>query len=428
MQSYKMVTELTDFGPYVTKLILDLPVEVNARDVDAAAFHVYAECLEENGDIVVRKDKRTGAKALMKGYPKVLGAYACNETGGPALRGRYAVLELAEEYLNKRIAGDLMSSHWLTNRYRVTQIQDIWSLDGQPVNGMVFDQCDGDLCPQLAGWTDGVSSYSKMPLRYGYYDPHPEKKVPLVVWLHGAGEGGTLPKIAYTGNRVTAISSPDIQRKLGGAAWVLVPQSPTVWMDDGEEKLGRSNQSIYTEPLMALIQEFIQQRKGLVDEERIYIGGLSNGGFMTIRMLADYPGFFAGAIAVCAPFYGENATDEVVRNVKDVPLWFVHCKTDTLVPPMECSVPLYWRLKEAGAQNVHFSLFDKLVDLSGRYREPDGRPREYFGHGIWIHAYNDDCLLDLNGTRVMEQGVPVTLWEWLGCQSLHSETHGKHMV
>ena len=416
MQSYTMITELTDFGPYVTKLILELPVQASARDIDPEVFHVYAECLEENGQIVRRKDRKSGAESPMKGYPKVLRAYASDEKGVAVPQGRYAALELAEEYLNKRIAGDLMSSRWLTNRYRVTQLRDIWGEDEQPVNGMVFDQCAGDVCPQLEGWADGVSSHSKTPLGYGFYDPQVQEKAPLVVWLHGAGEGGTNTRIAYTGNRVTAISSPDIQKKLGGAAWVLVPQSPTVWMDDGEEKLGRSNRSIYAEPLMYLIQEFIRQHKGRIDEDRIYIGGLSNGGFMTIRMLADYPGFFAGAVAVCAPFYVENATEEVLRNVKDVPLWFVHCKTDTIVPPMECSIPLYWRLKEAGARNVHFSLFDKLVDLSGKYREPDGRPREYFGHGVWIHAYNDDCLLDMDGTRIMELGVPVSLWEWLGCQ------------
>jgi len=416
MQNYTMITELTDFGPYVTKLILELPVKVNARDLDETTFHVYAECMEGNGQIVRRKDRKTGAETLMKGYPKVLQAYPCDKKGTRCEHGQYAALELAEEYLNKRIAGDLLSSRWLANRYRVTQLRDLYGEDGLPENGLVFDQCAGDLCPGLENWSDGVSSHAQIPLHYGFYDPHVQEKAPLVVWLHGAGEGGTDPKIAYTGNRVTAISSPDIQRKLGGAAWVLVPQSPTVWMDDGAEKLGRSNRSIYTEPLMYLIREFMQQH--LVDEKRIYIGGLSNGGFMTIRMLADYPGFFAGAIAVCAPFYEENVTEEVLRNVKDVPLWFVHCKTDTIVPPLECSIPLYRRLKEAGAQNVHFSLFDKLIDLSGRYREPDGRPREYFGHGVWVHAYNDDCLLDLDGTRVLEQGVPVSLWEWLGCQSL----------
>ena len=45
---------------------------------------------------------------------------------------------------------------------------------------------------------------------------------------------------------MTAISQAQIQRYFGGFAWVLVPQSPTFWMDNGTEQLGHSNQSIYS--------------------------------------------------------------------------------------------------------------------------------------------------------------------------------------
>ena len=70
-----------------------------------------------------------------------------------------------------------------------------------------------------------------------------------MVYLHGAGEGkgatqGEGATRAYIGNRVTAISQAQIQRYFGGFAWVLVPQSPTFWMDNGVEQLGHSNQSI----------------------------------------------------------------------------------------------------------------------------------------------------------------------------------------
>ena len=240
--------------------------------------------------------------------------------------------------------------------------------------------------------------------------------IPLVLWLHGAGEGGRETRVAYTGNKVTALSSAEIQRKLGGAAWILAPQCPTVWMDDGKEKLGRSNESIYVRPLKALLDEFISARPGLVDRKRIYIGGLSNGGFMTVRMLRDFPDFFAGAIPVCEPFFQENFTEQMIEDLKKIPIWFVHAKGDRLVPPAETSLPLYHRLKQAGAGNVHFTLFNSVEDLTGKYKEPDGRARQYDSHGVWIQVYNDFCDTDLDGSRVMEQGMPVTVWEWLGCQ------------
>lgn len=419
---YKTYTEMTDFGPYITKLILELPERVRAGELTDTTFHVYAECREADGSVVIRTERKSGRKALLKGYPKVLRAYPCTSDGVRCAAGDFAAIDLQEEYLNKRVAGDLLASRWLENFYRITQMHDIpGPLDGNAVNGLVYDTCAGDICPQLSGWKDSVSVHPEHPLHYGYFTPAADGRSPLVVWFHGAGEGGDDIRVAYTGNKVTAISSPDIQGKLGGAAWVLVPQCPTVWMDDGIEKLGRSNRSIYTEPVKRLIDQFISQHKNQIDENRIYIGGLSNGGFMTIRMLIDYPDFFAGAIAACAAFYQENITGDVLQNLKKVPLWFVHCKKDTIVPPIETSVPLYRKLKEDGAEQVHFTLFDRILDLSGKYKEPDGQPKESFGHGVWIHVYNDDCAAELDNTRVMDHGIPVTLWEWLGCQSKEQE-------
>jgi predicted esterase len=416
MGNYKTVTTLTDFGPYITKLILELPCEVREQDVDHGTFHVYVECRDEvTGEVLRKKNRKTGIEEMLKGYSAVKTVYPCDEQGQRKFFGNYVALEMEEEYLNKRIIGDVMSSKWLANIYRITQLKDILGKD--PINGLVFKECVGDLCPQWSGWKESVSSYVRLPLQYGYFTPDSgNEKVPLVVWLHGAGEGGSDTKIAYTGNKVTALSSPDIQKKLGGAAWILVPQSPTVWMDDGKEILGRSNESIYVQPLKACIDEFIQQHEDSIDRERIYIGGLSNGGFMTIRMLKDYPDFFAGAIAVCEPFFEENINDYMIEDLKKIPLWFVHAKGDELVPIHETALPLYWKLKEAGAPDIHFTLFERVEDLSGKYKDENGCPKRYFSHGVWIHVYNDDCCEEIDGTRVMVQGVPVTIWEWLGHQ------------
>lgn len=102
------------------------------------------------------------------------------------------------------------------------------------------------------------------------------QKAPLVVYLHGAGEGkgatqGEGATRAYIGNRVTAISQAQIQRYFGGFAWVLVPQSPTFWMDNGVEQLGHSNQSIYSPVLKALIDEFVAEHADRIDTDRIVV-------------------------------------------------------------------------------------------------------------------------------------------------------------
>ncbi|MFR6613065.1 MAG: prolyl oligopeptidase family serine peptidase [Collinsella sp.] len=76
------------------------------------------------------------------------------------------------------------------------------------------------------------------------------------------------------------------------------------------EQLGHSNQSIYSPVIKALIDEFVAEHADRIDTDRIVVAGLSNGGFMTLRLCADYPEFFAAGLPCCAPWY--NATDEDV--------------------------------------------------------------------------------------------------------------------
>ena len=430
MATYKTFTTLGDFGPWVSKLILDLPCVVRADEVSPATFNVFCTRRETaDGSVLMRREKGAPADSPARpsqGYVEVLAAYPCTEEGAPLPESSYVALEMGEVRVNKRIEGSVMRSRFVVNDYRVTQLVELPDAEG-PVTGLVFDECAGDVCPALAGWHEGVQAEAVDGIRlgYGYYEPSfspfkrgwneepqpaPERAA-LIVWLHGAGEGGDEIGRAYQGNRVTALSQLQIQRYFGGSAWVLVPQCPTFWMDNGTEQLGRVNESVYVRPLRALIDEFVAAHADRIDPDRIIIGGLSNGGFMTVRMCLDYPDFFAAGIAVCAPFYEENQTPENVVGIARTPLWLVHAKGDELVNPRETSLPLYAKLREAGAE-VHMTYFDHVEDLTGVYREADGRPLHTFSHGVWIHIYNDFCATDLDGSNVIVDGEPVGAWEW----------------
>ncbi|HIZ45778.1 MAG TPA: prolyl oligopeptidase family serine peptidase [Candidatus Olsenella pullistercoris] len=431
MATYRTVTTLGDFGPWVSKLLLDLPCEVRADEVSPATFNVFCTRREtKDGSVLMRSEKGAARETPSQGYAPVLRAYPCDEGGSEVPTSSRVALEMGEIRVNKRIEGGVTRSRFVRNDYRVTQVADVCRDDG-PVNGLVFDECAGDVCPALDGWHESVQSKAVdgIRLEYGYYEPSfepfrpnafsdlvtPPERAALIVWLHGAGEGagGERGEVgrAYQGNRVTALSQRQIQSYFGGAAWVLVPQCPTFWMDDGESQLGRVNESIYVRALKELIDEFVAAHADRVDPGRIVIGGLSNGGFMTVRMCLDYPGFFSAGIAVCAPFYEENQTPEAVTALAKTPLWFVHSKGDELVDPTQTSLPLYRRLREAGAE-THFTYFDHVEDLTGVYREPDGRPLRTFNHGVWTHVYNDFCRTDLDGTNVIVDGEPVGAWEW----------------
>lgn len=419
MAEYKAYVRMTDTGPYIIKLVLDLGCEVGANDISPAMFNVHCTRREGNGAVVLHKDWRTKTSTPSAGYLAVVHAYPCDEQGNRRVRGRFAALEVEEQPLGKCIEGDVMASRYVENSFCITQLAPLPGMQESeaPVTGLVFDTCTDTINPALSGWQNGENT-----LRYGWFTPQNEgkEKLPLVLWLHGAGEGGEDTTIAYTGNKVTALSCHDIQTKLGGAAWVLVPQCPTVWMNNGKETLGRSNESIYTVPLKACLDAFIAMHREEINTDRIYISGISNGGFMTLRMLADYPGFFAAAMPGCAAFYAENVSDAMLADISRTPIWFVHAKKDELVNPRETTLPLYKRLKATGTKNVHFTLWDDMVDLTGQYRDELGRPQPQFNHSVWVPMLNDACRLDLDGTRVMEDGEPVTMWEWAANQSTTS--------
>lgn len=167
---------------------------------------------------------------------------------------------------------------------------------------------------------------------------------------------------------------------------VRVPEGNYVALELREEKLGRRTE-----------------------------GGIARSDY--VHMAYRITGFFAGAIASCQAFFDKNMTDEMISRLKEVPLWFAHTKNDELVPEQETTIPIYRRLKAAGAKSLHFSFFDYMEDLTGRYRDGDGQPMRFFNHGVWVHVLNDHCIQDIDGGRVLEDGIPVTMWEWLGYQS-----------
>ena len=410
--SYATVTTLGDFGPWISKVVLDLPCAVRTNDVDANSFHIYVERHERSGEVLLRKERGADHAAPSVGYVEVLAAYPCDERGRKLAFGTHVALEVAEQRLTKKIEGSVMGSRLLDDQLRITQLTTLPGNDGDdPTCGLVFDTCRGDICPALKGWSNAVqkTAVDGMALEYGYFEPSfkaedsacfnpfaPEttvvpQKAPLVVYLHGAGEGkgatqGEGATRAYIGNRVTAISQAQIQRYFGGFAWVLVPPV-----------------------LKALIDEFVAEHADRIDTDRIVVAGLSNGGFMTLRLCADYPDFFAAGLPCCAPWY--NATDEDVAALAKTPLWFTHSKGDELVAPQETALPLTARLRAAGA-NVHLTYFSHVEDLTGRYREADGSPKKTFNHGVWIHQFNDLCYQDFDGGNVLIDGEPVGCWEW----------------
>ena len=233
--------------------------------------------------------------------------------------------------------------------------------------------------------------------------PSDGKKHPLIVWLHGAGEGGTDPVIALLGNKVTALIGHEIQEYFGGA-YVLCPQNPTVWMQQGDkyydilEENSPTHVSKYTHSCKKIIDSFISKHAD-IDRNRIYIGGCSNGGYMTVNMLLNYPGFFAAAYPVCEAYSDSWLSDEDIKALGKVPVWFVAAKNDDTVDPEKHMIPTVRRCLELnGGSNIRMSLFDDVHNSFG----------SYYGHWSWIYLFNNECVSDDDEI----------LWEWLSEKEL----------
>ena len=232
MGNYKIVTTITEMGPYVSKLILQMPYEVHAAEVSKDSFNIYVERREcDTNEIVVSKNFLTQAEIFCKGYQIPRKVYPCDADGVYQNQASFVALELSEETLGKRIEGTIMASRYVNNAYRITLLHTFGGDPGK--SGLVFETCTEEICPQLTGWQTQKYPEGDSRLNYGYFAPQTEEKVPLIIWLHGAGEGGSDPRITISANKVSYLSSPDIQPFFGGAAYILTPQCPTVWIDDG---------------------------------------------------------------------------------------------------------------------------------------------------------------------------------------------------
>ncbi len=404
LTTYSTVMEIEDWGAAITKVIVNLGKTVPQGSVGVDTFNVF----------VARRDPRLSNPFLESGYRNVTNAYISDAMGNAVISGNYATLEMQigpTVTLGSPLNYDYANTgfnDWIECDYTITQQKTI-TAGSTVVSNLVATQCATQIRLGVDDFVIGKETHDGITLSYASYSPpNDNKKNPLIIWLHGMGEGGTDPTIPISANKAVSFASPTIQSYFGGA-YVLVPQCPTYWMHGPKGEFGGSN-SKYEQSLMDLIKHYVSKNND-IDTSRIYLGGDSNGGYMTMVMIRDYPYYFAAAMPTCEALADNLITDSDIQVLKSIPIWFTAAKTDTVVPPAKYVVPTYNRLLAAGATDVHFSFFDKVVDTSGLYTQADGSPYEYMGHWSWIYVYNNECTDVINGKTV-------SIMSWLASKSL----------
>ena len=227
-------------------------------------------------------------------------------------------------------------------------------------------------------------------LTYAAYEPWSlkgdGKANPLVIWLHGGGEGGVDVSITLLGNEVVSLIRPEIQSHFtteggAGGAYVLSIQCPTMWMGTSKGFGHGEYPSLYSDVLKSCIDYYVALNPD-VDPKRIYLGGCSNGGYMTMNMLIRNPKFFAAAYPTCEAYLDANISDNEIKALAEENIWIVQSYDDTTVDPKTHCIPTFQRLVKAGAKNVWMSLFENVQGI-------DNPGQKLMGHFSWCYLFND---------------------------------------
>lgn len=399
---YTLIIEGFDWGPAVNKVVIPMGKEVS--QADKRHYQVTAS----------RKAKQAGVDLPgARGTRTVLHAYVSDPKGQVLKTGKHITLVLAvapNDPLSSPIQylrdGGRGANQWIKYSLSISssETDQVWEFEEGRIMPLI-DQFD----------LTGKYNYKNgIKLTYASYKPEQVNgKSPLIIWLHGGGEGGTDPSIPLIANRAANYASPEIQRHFNGA-YVLVPQSPTFWMQNAEGSYTRGQvDDIYNRALMGLIKDFIK-RNPEIDTDRIYVGGCSNGGYMSLKLILQHPDYFAAGYISALAYNSEYITDQQIKSIKEVPIWFIHSKDDPVTKPDETAVPVYQRLKAIGAPNVYFSYFDHVVDITGVF---GGDGYHYSGHWSWIYSHANKATLDYDGKPVRLDGKPVSVMEWMAAQS-----------
>lgn len=179
-------------------------------------------------------------------------------------------------------------------------------------------------------------------LKPAKYDPN--QKYPVVIFLHGAGERGDDNK-AQLVHGMADFASPAIREKY--PAFVVAPQCPKEqkWVD---VDWGTLKHDMPEKPAsaMRLTLELLAslEKQYSIDSDRLYITGLSMGGYGTWDALQRHPGRFAAAVPICGGGDPKHAD-----KIKNIPIWAFHGAKDGAVKP-ERSRDMIAALKAAGGQ------------------------------------------------------------------------------
>ncbi|HWT03775.1 MAG TPA: prolyl oligopeptidase family serine peptidase [Pyrinomonadaceae bacterium] len=222
-----------------------------------------------------------------------------------------------------------------------------------------------------AAQTDGQSglltrtiSVGNKSYTYQVYVPSSlrgKQNVPVILFLHGIGqrgEGGFIP----VKGAAAAFARQYLEKV---PAVVLLPQCSRglYWNDAEMERM-----------VMAELEQTADEFGA--DAKRLYLTGVSMGGFGAWHMAAAHPEKFAAVVSICggSPLRSGDRFAPIARKVATTPVWVFHGSDDPIVPVSE-SRQMVEALKNVGGNRVRYSEYEGV------------------GHSVWFNALAERDLM-----------------------------------
>jgi predicted peptidase len=190
------------------------------------------------------------------------------------------------------------------------------------------------------------------------YQPKSSKRWPLMLFLHGAGERGSDLQL------VTKHGPPKLVKHRPDFPFILVsPQCP-------------AGQTWDNDVLLALLDEVLETYR--VDPRRVYLTGLSMGGYGTWSLGLAHPERFAAIVPICGggdpikAFLGSRDHQQALRSLG---VWAFHGAKDSVVSVQE-SERMVSALRRVGCQDVQLTVYPEA------------------NHDSWTQTYENPQLYD----------------------------------
>ena len=386
---YSLNAKIFDYGQNIVSIEINTKGKgknIQNKQIAKDTFKVFAKgTLPKDAGIVL--DDKTKSLGTFEVEREIENIYV-NDKGNIVINLKYGK-DVAGANTLSYVTGDVSRNVLMDLEYRVEQKKEIKGYKtGFYRQGKIVDE-EADKF---------VAAKSKSGVNYQYFKPVNKddgKKHPLIIWFHGNGEGGyknyrnnVSQKLA---NRGAVAFAEDKTQKIFGGAYVVAPQADDTWYNNYTKG--------YIKSVKAMIDEFASENN--IDKNRIYIFGASAGGYMSFRMMIEYPDYFAAfstsaaALDKAATSGGVATTTQDLMKIRNKALWMVHAQNDPTISYENTSKRVYDVLSKYGA-------------ILSSYPNVKIGENEYNGHWSWIYS--------LRNMPVNDKGEH--LFEWMARQNL----------